>query len=662
MSSRKQKADYDADEIKVLEGLEPVQHLPGMYTRTDCPNHIIQEAIDNAFDECLGGFANRVEVELYEDGSVSVQDNGRGIPVAENKVKKRPAVEVIFTVLHSGGKFDKEEEGSAYQFSGGLHGVGVSVTNALSSRLEVEIYRDGYRYNIAFENGKVVEELSHKKLPPEEKNRTGSKIHAWPNPKYFDSGNIKVGELEKFLRSKAVLLKGAEVVWRRPKKDEQIWFFPGGLVQYLEEEMGFQEGEEGWVAPLFSGDLSYKEARDGFRKGEGFDFALGFSFEGSSTRESYVNLIPTALGGTHEAGLRAGVFEAVKSVAERMKLIPSNLKLEADDIMGRASFVLSLRMVKTQFQGQTKDKLSSKDAYKLVQGLMRDEFELWLNDHAEHAKAIVELAISEAQRRQKSNVKVERRKVGSAAVLPGKLTDCESNDAKICELFLVEGDSAGGSVAQGRKKDNQAYLPLRGKVINTWELDTADMMASTEPHDISIAIGVEPHMGKAAAEVDLSKLRYHKIIILADADVDGSHIQVLLATLFLRHFPALIEKGHVYIGMPPLFRVDSPGKRGSKEKFEKFYALDQAQLDKHMKELEKRGVKGSIQRFKGLGEMNPEQLWETTLNPEVRHMLQLKIEDASVALEAFDMMMEEKNVSLRREWMERDGSTADADV
>lgn len=661
MSSKKTQADYGADEIKVLEGLEPVQHVPGMYTRTDCPNHIIQEAIDNAFDECLGGFADRVEVELHEDGSVSVQDNGRGIPTDMHKTKKRPTVEVIFTVLHSGGKFDKDG-GGAYQFSGGLHGVGVSVTNALSSRLEVEVCRDGYRYNLAFENGKVVEELSRKKLPAEEKDKRGTKIQAWPNPKYFDSGSIKVGELEKFLRSKAVLLKGAEVVWRRPKKDEQVWHFPGGLVQYLEEEMNFQEGGEGWVTPLFAKELFYKESKDGFKTGEGFDVALGFSFEGNTTRESYVNLIPTSLGGQHELGLRSGVFEAVKSVAERMRLVPSNVKLEADDVMGRTSFVLSLRMVKTQFQGQTKDKLSSKEAFKLVQGLLRDEFELWLNDHVEYAKAIVELAVSEAQRRQKSNVKIERRKVGSGAVLPGKLTDCESNDAKICELFLVEGDSAGGSVAQGRKKDFQAFLPLRGKVINTWELETVDMMASREPHDISIAIGVEPHMGKGLGEVDLSKLRYHKIIILADADVDGAHIQVLLATLFLRHFPALIEAGHIYIGMPPLFRVDSPGKRGSKEKFEKFYALDQAQLDKHIKELEKRGVKGSIQRFKGLGEMNPDQLWETTLNPEARHMLQLNIDDAAVALEAFDMMMAEKNVEQRREWMERDGSTADADI
>ncbi len=661
MSSKKPAADYGASDIKVLEGLEPVQHVPGMYTRTDCPNHIMQEAIDNAFDECLAGHANRVVVELHDDGSVSVLDNGRGIPTGLHATKKRPAVEVILTTLHSGGKFDKDT-GSAYQFAGGLHGVGVAVTNALSSRLEVEVWRDGYHHKMAFENGAVVEELSRKKLPAEEKDRRGSKIHAWPNPKYFDSGKIRTGELEKFLRSKAVLLKGAEVVWRRPNKDEQVWQFPGGLVQYLEEEMAFPEGAEGWATPLFAKELFYKDDRDGFTAGEGLDVALGFSFEGSTTRESYVNLIPTSLGGQHESGLRTGVFEAVKAVAERMKLIPSNVKLEADDVLGRASFVLSLRLVKTQFQGQTKDKLSSKEAFKLVQGLLRDNFELWLNDHTEYAKAIIELAVSEAQRRQKSNVKIERRKVGSAAVLPGKLTDCESNDAKICELFLVEGDSAGGSVAQGRKKDYQAYLPLRGKVINTWELDTVDMMSHTEPHDISIAIGVEPHMGKKASEVDLSKLRYHKIIILADADVDGSHIQVLLATLFLRHFPALIEAGHIYIGMPPLFRVDSPGKRGSKEKFEKFYALDQAQLDKHIKELEKRGVKGSIQRFKGLGEMNPEQLWETTLNPEVRQLLQLRVTDPVEALEAFNMMMVKKNVEQRREWMERDGSSADADV
>lgn len=657
MTAKKQKANYDASDISVLEGLDPVRRRPGMYTHTESTNHIMQEVVDNSFDEVMAGHASRVMVELYEDGSVSIEDDGRGIPVGMHPEKKRPAVELIFTVLHSGGKFNNSDE-SVYGFSGGLHGVGVSVTNALSERLEVTVWRDGQEHRIVFSNGDVVEKLTSTKLPAAERKRTGSRIHAWPNMTHFDRGLV-VAQFEKFLRSKAVLLKGSEVSWTRPDRAPVVWKFDAGLAQYLEESV---EDPEAWVAPRFQADLHYDGDSGGFREGEGLELALGFVDMGAPLRESYVNLIHTSLGGRHETGLRAGLFEAVKSVAERMRLVPSSVKVEADDLMGRASFVLSVKLRDPRFAGQTKERLSSEPAHRLVQGLVRDAFELWLNDHPEYAKAIVELVVREAQRRQKSNVKVERRKGGSAAVLPGKLTDCESSDARICELFLVEGDSAGGSVAQGRKKDFQAYLPLRGKVVNTWELDPASMMAHTEPHDISVAIGVEPHMGKCASEVDLSKLRYHKIIILADADVDGSHIQVLLVTLFLRHFPALIEMGHIYIGMPPLYRVDSPGKRGSKEKYEKFYALDEQQLARHLKELEKRGVKGTVQRFKGLGEMNPEQLWETTLDPEVRHMMKLKIDDAKVAQEAFDMMMVEKNVPLRREWMEKEGNTADADI
>lgn len=657
MTAKKQAANYDASDISVLEGLDPVRRRPGMYTHTESTNHIMQEVVDNAFDEVMAGHASRVVAELHEDGSISIEDDGRGIPVGIHPKKKRPAVELIFTVLHSGGKFENSEK-SAYGFSGGLHGVGVSVTNALSERLEVTVWRDGQEHRIAFANGEVVEKLTSKKLPASEKKRTGSRIQAWPNMKYFDRG-LAVSQFEKFLRSKAILLKGSEVSWTRPGREPVVWKFEGGLGQYLEEAI---EDADAWVAPRFHADLHYEADSGGFKEGEGLELALGFVDTGPTFRESYVNLIHTSLGGRHETGLRAGLFDAVKAVAERMKLVPSNVKVEAEDLMSRASFILSVKLRDPQFAGQTKERLSSEPAHRLVQGLIRDAFELWLNDHPDHAKAIIELVVNEARRRQKSNVKIERRKGGSAAVLPGKLVDCESSDARICELFLVEGDSAGGSVAQGRKKDFQAYLALRGKVVNTWELDPATMMSHTEPHDISIAIGVEPHMGKRASEVDLSKLRYHKIIILADADVDGAHIQVLLATLFLRHFPALIEMGHVYIGQPPLYRVDSPAKRGSKEKYEKFYALDQEQLDRRLKELEKRGVKGSVQRFKGLGEMNPEQLWETTLDPEVRHMMKLKIEDAKQAQEAFDMMMAEKNVPQRREWMEREGNTADADI
>lgn len=661
MSDRKQNASYDARDIGVLEGLEPVQHRPGMYTRTENPNHIIQEVADNSFDEALGGYASKVSVELHEDGSVSVEDNGRGIPVDIHPVKKRPAVEIIFTVLHSGGKFDKKA-GGAYAFSGGLHGVGVSVTNALSSRMEVTIWRDGHEYFIAFEHGKVAQELSKKRLPLEDRKRTGTRIHAWPEAKYFESANVQVGELERFLRSKAVLLKGVEVSWTRPGRAPTTWTFPGGISQYLEEEV---ENPEAWVAPRFSASLDYKESRDGFEEGEGFDLSIGFTQDGRVIRESYVNLIPTPAGGRHETGLRAGLFDAFKAVAERMKLLPSGLKVDADDVMSRACFVLSAKLLDPQFQNQTKDRMTSERGHKLVQGLLRDAFELWLNDHADFAKSIIELIVSEAIRRQKSTVKVDRKKGSGASVLPGKLADCESKDPKTTELFLVEGDSAGGSSKMGRNRENQAILPLRGKLLNTWEVEHARLLVSETIANIAIATGVDPHDFKNIKDVDLSGLRYGKIIIMSDADVDGQHIQVLLLTLFYKHFPALIANGHIWMAQPPLFRVDAPAKKGGKQGPRKIYALDEKELAAIKKQLEKEGIaegRYDIFRFKGLGEMNPDQLWETTLDPDARRALRITIQDPKETWDTFDLMMAGKNAKGRREWMERDGGTIEVDI
>lgn len=659
MSAKKQKANYDASDISVLEGLDPVRKRPGMYTHTESINHIIQEVVDNAFDEVMAGHASRVTVELHEDGSVSIEDDGRGIPVSLHPQKKRPAVELIFTVLHSGGKFNNDGE-SAYGFSGGLHGVGVSVTNALSERLEVTVWRDGQEHRMAFANGEVVEKLKSTKLPSAERKKTGTRLHAWPNMKYFDKPLV-VPLFEKFLRSKAILLKGSEVFWARPDRAPVEWKFDGGLTQYLEEEI---EDQEAWIAPRFHAELYHEEDAGAFREGEGFELAIGFTDTGATIRESYVNLISTSRGGRHETGLRAGLFEATKAVAERMKLVPSNVKIEADDLMGRASFILSVKLRDPEFAGQTKERLSSASAHSLVSGLVRDAFELWLNDHPEHARTVVEMVVSEAVRRSKSIAKVDRKKGSGASVLPGKLADCESKDARVAELFLVEGDSAGGSSKMGRNRAFQAILPLRGKLLNTWEVDASKLLDSDTIYNVAVAAGVDPHDRKRIAEVDFSRLRYHKIVILSDADVDGQHIQVLLLTLFYKHFPGLIEHGNIWIARPPLFRVDAPPKRGAKGQ-RKIYALDEGELEAIQKKLHKEGVSEEriqVFRFKGLGEMNPDQLWETTLNPESRHMVKVSILDAKLAEDTFDLMMAKKNSPGRREWMEREGGSVEIDV
>ena len=654
------KPSYTEADIGVLKGLEPVQHRPGMYTRTESPNHIMQEVADNAFDEAQGGYANRVSVELHEDGSVSIEDNGRDIPVGLHPTEKRPTVEVVFTILHAGGKFNKGGE-SAYKFTGGLHGVGVSVTNALSERMEVTVWRDGHEHRLVFSHGAVVEQLSKKKLPADQKDRTGSRVQAWPAAKYFESASLHVAEFERFLRSKAVLLPGVEVAWTRPNRPTTTWCFPGGMTQYLEEQV---EDPESWLAPRYEVDLHHQSSDGSFDEGEGFKLALGFTGEGRTVRESYVNLIPTPNGGRHENGLRAGLFEAVRAVADRSGRLPKGVKLEADDIWGRASFVLSTQMTDPQFQNQTKDKMTSEKGQRLVQGLLRDNFELWLGDHPEAANAIVDMAVNEAVRRTKSMVKAERKKGSSAATLPGKLPDCESKDVNNTELFLVEGDSAGGSSKQGRNRHTQAILPLRGKLLNTWDVDSHKALASETIDNIASAIGIEAHMGKKAADVDLSKLRYGKVFIMADADVDGQHIQVLLLTLFLRHFPALLEKGYIWIAQAPLFRIDAPAKKGSKTGPRKIYALDENELEAVRKQLTKEGLnetQWSVTRFKGLGEMNAEQLGETTMNPDGRRSLRIEVKDAAAAAVAFDLMMNSKNAKARREWMEAEGGTVEID-
>ncbi len=651
---------YDESSVKVLKGLEPVKHRPGMYTRTENPLHIIQEVIDNAADEALGGFCKTITVRVHSDGSISVQDDGRGIPVGLHPEMGVPTVEVVFTQLHAGGKFNKKD-GGAYSFSGGLHGVGVSVTNALSTKLEVSVRRDGAEHRLVFGDGFVQEPLVQ--VREVGKKNTGTFVRAWPDAKYFDSPNIPMGELEHILRSKAVLLPGITVSLTIEKRDgtedAKQWCYPDGLAGYLSEMLAEQE----LAVPLFKGEKYVAEESESFARGEGAAWVITWTEEGGTARESYVNLIPTPSGGTHETGLRDGVFNAIKNFVDMHSLLPKGVKLLPEDVFARSSFVLSAKVLDPQFQGQTKERLSSRDAVRLVSAMLKDPFELWLNEHIEYGKKLAELAIRQAQSRMKAAQKVVKKKSSGVAVLPGKLTDCTSDDASRTELFLVEGDSAGGSAKQGRDKDFQAILPLRGKVLNTWEVDRNELFANNEVHDIAVAIGVDPHTLEDAA--DLSGLRYGKILIMSDADVDGSHIQVLLLTLFYRHFPQLIKNGHVYIAQPPLYRIDVPGQ-GKNKPPRKYYALDageqEAILDKLRLEKVREGS-WQISRFKGLGEMNAEQLFETTMSPDTRRTLKVSIE----ALEAdtrriMNMLMGKGEASSRRSWLEKHGNAAEGDI
>ncbi|MFN7779432.1 MAG: DNA topoisomerase IV subunit B [Betaproteobacteria bacterium] len=647
--------DYAEASIRVLKGLEPVRQRPGMYTRTDSPLHIVQEVIDNAADEFLSGFGKKIEVTLHKDGAVTVEDDGRGIPVGVHPEEGVPVVEIVFTRLHAGGKFDKRG-GGAYAFSGGLHGVGVSVTNALAQRMDVTVWREGAEHSIGFAGGDVRAKLASKAGAGR---RTGTRITVWPDPKYFDSPNVPVDELERLLRSKAVLLPGTEVRFVNEKAGvERRWRFDGGLREYLLQSLAAEP-----AVPPFE-TSAFAAADDAvFAEGEGADCVLVWTEDGSPTRESYVNLIPTPAGGTHEAGLREAAFAALRAFIDAHNLLPKGVKLLPEDVFARASFVLSAKVLDPQFQGQIKERLNSRDALRLVAGLLRPQLEFWLNQHPEHGRKLAEMAISQAQARARAGQRVEKKKGSAVAVLPGKLTDCESTDLARNEIFLVEGDSAGGSAKMGRDKEFQAVLPLRGKVLNTWEVERDRLFANAEVHDIAVALGIDPHSPDDV--VDWSSLRYGKVCILADADVDGSHIQVLLLTLFFRHFPQLVTRGHVCVARPPLYRVDVPaaGKRPAR----RLYCLDDDELQATLDKLADEGVRESvwsIARFKGLGEMSPEQLWETTLNPDTRRLLPVTLGDLAAAETAvtMTMLMGRGEAAQRRAWLEERGNEVDVDV
>ncbi len=629
-------SSYKADSIEVLEGLDPVRKRPGMYTDTTRPNHLVQEVIDNSVDEALEGFANEIRVTLRKDGSVSVSDNGRGMPVDIHKKEKLPGVELILTRLHSGAKFNSDN----YKFSGGLHGVGVSVVNALSEQFEIYIKRDGKLHHMAFKGGNKVKNLSVKDNVG--KRNTGTLINFKPDSRYFDSPKFSVPKLKHLLRAKAVLCPGLKVFFNdetASSKDETQfeWFYEGGLEDYLSGELA---GFELLPKTPFIGSISGND--------EAVDWAVQWLPEGGELlTESYVNLIPTSQGGTHVSGLRSGLLEALREFCEFRNLIPRGLKISADDIWDKCSYVLSAKMMDPQFAGQIKDRLNSRQAVTFVSGVVKDGFSLWLNQHTEDAVAIAELAIMSAQARLRAGKKVARKKVTTGPALPGKLTDCSCQDAMAGELFLVEGDSAGGSAKQARDRETQAIMPLRGKILNTWEVDSSEILASQEVHDISVALGIDP------ASSDLSGLRYGKVCILADADSDGLHISSLLIALFVKHFPALVEKGHVFVAMPPLYRIDV-GK-------EVFYALDESERQGILDLIaaEKKKGKVSVQRFKGLGEMNPLQLRETAMAEDTRRLVQLNIEDQGKALEILDMLLSKKRSADRKAWLEKKGDLAE---
>lgn len=651
----KSTTKYSEESISILKGLEPVKQRPGMYTRTDNPLHIVQEVIDNAADEVLAGFCKKIEVTVHLDGSVSVHDDGRGIPFGLHPEENLPVIELVFTQLHAGGKFQKGVE-NAYSFSGGLHGVGVSVTNALSTKMAVTSYRDGQVAHMEFAAGAVHVPLSVRPRAGSER-KQGTTVHLWADAQYFESAALPMPDLVHLLRSKAVLMAGVVVLKNEKTKETLRWQYKGGLLDYLQQTLTAEP-----ITPLFEG-ANHAQDSEQFANGEGATWCVAFTEEGAPTRESYVNLIPTTAGGTHDSGLRDGLFLALKSFIDMHALLPKGVKLTAEDVFVRASYVLSAKMLDPQFQGQVKEKLNSRDAIKLVSSMVRPAFELWLNEHLEHGKKIAALAIRTAQTRQRAGQKFEKKKGSGVAVLPGKLTDCESRDINYNEVFLVEGDSAGGSAKMGRDKATQAVLPLRGKVLNTFEVERGLLFKNTEIHDIAVAIGVDPHAPDDT--VDLSNLRYGKICILSDADVDGSHIQVLLLTLFFTHFAKLIEAGHVYVAQPPLFRVDAPAH--GKKPASKQYALDQNELQAITDKLQKEGVsehKWDISRFKGLGEMTAEQLWETTLNPDTRRLMQVQLGDLDwlQTKAQLGQLMGKGEAAARRALMEQYGDAVEVDV
>ncbi len=655
---------YNAEDIEILEDLSPILHRPGMYTDPSNPNHALVEVIDNSSDEGLAGFARNIAVVLYEDGSAEVADDGRGIPVDIHPKKKVPAVQVIFTTLHSGGKFRKTDADAAYRIAGGLHGVGICVTNALATRLEVEVRRDGAAHRLVFgDNGKVKEPL--KKIGTAPARESGTRIRFWPDPKYFDSPKIVVADIAALLRAKAMLLPGVRFtlgVEKNGKIEQSEWHFPEGIKGYFATAVAGLEP----VAETFFGEryVAAQSESDSFAEGEGALWAIAWTPEGEVVAESYVNMIPTRHGGTHVAGLREGVYTAIRNFIDLHAMGQRGIKIVPEDVWSRASYVLSVKMLDPQFKGQVKNELISRDGVKLMAQMVRDPFELWLNRHVDEGKRIAELVMRQAMTRTRAAQKVERRKSSGVAVLPGKLTDCASDDPERNELFIVEGDSAGGSAKQARDKEFQAVLPLKGKPKNTWQDSPDTLYSNKEIEAIALAIGIDHHARGDA--VDMTRLRYHKIIIMADADVDGAHIQVLLLTLFFRHFPRLIETGSVYVAQPPLYRIDVPSM-GKGRPARKLYALDKQELAAIEAKLQDEGMdegKWAVSRFKGLGEMSPEQLWETTLNPDTRRMLPVQVEDVALAADrsVFNMMMGKENASQRREWMETYGNLVDADI
>lgn len=651
------QAVYDASAIQALKGLEPVRRMPGMYTHTVHPLHIVQEAIDNAVDEALAGFGRRISVAVHQDGSVEVEDEGRGIPVDMHPEEKKPAVEVAFTMLHAGGKFSRSGDG-VYHISGGLHGVGVAVSNALSRRCEVTVFRDGQKHLIAFEGGELRQKLKSERI---KERKTGTVVRLWPDAKYFDSPAIPLAELEHLIRSKAYLLPGLTMVLDVEGKEKKSWKYERGMLQYFEMML---QGRE-LVAPVFSGERYFQQSDIAeVEPGEGAAWAIGWVGEGEVFAESHVNLIPTRSGGTHEAGFRSGVFEALAAFMETRALAPKGVKVIAEDLWSRACFTLSARIVRTQFHGQTKEKLTTRHAAKLLDLCVRDGFEIWLNGHPEEGRKIVELAIEQALARLSKGKKVERKKSSGIATLPGKLVDCASGDVLRNELFLVEGDSAGGSAKEARDKETQALLPLRGKVLNTMSKDSRTVLANKELQAIATAIGVDPHGPDEA--VDLGGLRYGKVVVMTDADVDGGHIQALLLTFFFMHAPKLVESGHLYVAQPPLYKVEVPAQ-GKGKPGRRLYCLDDDELEEVLNQLRKEKVRdGSweISRFKGLGEMSPEQLWETTMNPDTRRLVRMELDrrEMKSIREKFELLMDAGEAEGRRNWMREHWKTVEADV
>ena len=630
-------SNYNAEDIEVLTGLDPVRKRPGMYTDTTRPNHLAQEIIDNSVDEALAGHAKKIDVILHKDGSVTVTDDGRGMPVDMHPEQGVSGVEVILSTLHAGGKFSNKN----YQFSGGLHGVGISVVNALSLTLDVTIRRDGQVYHIAFAGGNKVSDL--KVIDSCGKRNTGTSVRFMPDPQYFDTVKFSLSRLRHVLRAKAVLCAGLEVTFLDENLGEtETWYYQDGLADYLSSATS--EWPTLPAAP-FVGTFAGRS--------EAVDWAVQWHPEGGAlVQESYVNLIPTTQGGTHVNGLRTGLLEAMREFCEFRNLLPRGVKLTPDDIWDQCSYVLSSKLADPQFSGQTKERLSSREAAAFVSGVVKDAFSLWLNQHTEEAEKLAELCISSAQRRLRTSKKIERKRVTAGPALPGKLADCSSGDPAVGELFLVEGDSAGGSAKQARDRVFQAIMPLRGKILNTWEVDSQEILGSQEVHDISVALGVDP------GTTDLSQLRYHKICILADADSDGLHIATLLCALFLRHFRPLVSAGHVFVAMPPLFRIDV-GK-------EVFYALDESERQGILDRIqaEKKKGKVNVQRFKGLGEMNPLQLRETTMAPDTRRLVQLTLDDDLAqggidTNELMDMLLAKKRAGDRKQWLEDKGNLAD---